>query len=201
MRGMPFFLSRRQLGQGLLGGFVLQSLGACSSPAAQLLTRRSIELSAAQLQDALSQRFPMEQRVAEVLNVRLSPPRLRLLPAAGRIATDFQLDITERLLQSTHPAQLALDFGLRFEPADRTVRLRDVRVQQLAFTRLAPAYQELMNRYAPRLAERALQDLALHQISASDWRALQGLGLQPGEFKITSQGLRLDFHPLSATPS
>lgn len=198
MRGMSFVLSRRQLGQGLLGGFALQSLGACSNPAAQLLTRRSIELSAAQLQAALSQRFPMEQRVAEVLSVRLGPPRLRLLPAAGRIATDFQLDITERLLQSTHPAQLALDFGLRFEPADRTVRLRDVRVQQLVFTRLAPDHQELMNRFAPRLAERALQDLALHQISASDWRALQGLGLQPGEFKVTPQGLRLDFDPSSA---
>lgn len=190
---MPSPLTRRHLGQALLGGFALQALSACSNPAVQLLTSRRIQLSSDQLQAALSQRFPMEQRVAEVLDVRLSAPRLRLLPEAGRLATELKLDITERLLQSTYPASLALDFGLRFQPSDRTVRLRDVRVQQLVFTRLAPAYQELMNRYAPRLAERALQDQVLHQISESDWNTLQMLGLQPGEFKVTPQGLSLDF--------
>lgn len=194
---MPCLLTRRQLGQALLGGFALQSLSACSNPAVQLLTGRSIRLSAEQLQATLGQRFPMQQRVAEVLDVRLSSPRLRLLPERGRIATELQLDITERLLQSSHPARLALDFGLRFEPRDRTVRLRDVRVQQLVFTRLTPAHQELMNRYAPRLAERALDGQVLHQVSEADWNTLQMLGLEPGEFTVTPQGLSLDFRPPS----
>lgn len=190
---MPRLLHRRHLGQALLGGLALQGLSACSSPAVQLITQRRLSFSADQLQASLSQRFPLEQRVAEVLDVRLSSPRLKLLPATGRIATELQLDITERLLQSTHPASLALDFGLRFESSDRTVRMRDVRVQQLVFTRLAPAYQELMNRYAPRLAERALDGQVLHRVSDSEWSGLQMLGLQPGEFSVTPQGLSLDF--------
>lgn len=196
---MPFPLTRRHFGQALLGGFALQSLGACSSPAVQVLTQRRLTLSGAQLQAALEPRFPMQQRVAEVLDVRLSTPRLQLLPERGRIATELQLDITERLLQSTHPARLVLDFGLRFEPSDRSVRLQGVRVQQLVLTRLAPAYQELMNRYAPRLAERALDGLMLHQISEAEWNTLQMLGLQPGEFSITPQGLSLDFRPPGST--
>ncbi len=198
---MPFALTRRQLAQALLGGLALPSLSACSSPAAQVLTQRRLTLSSAQLQAALAPRFPMQQRVAEVLDVRLSEPRLQLQPERGRIATELQLDITERLLQSTHPARLALDFGLRFEPSDRTVRLRDVRVQQLVFTRLAPAYQDLMNRHAPRLAERALEGLSLHQISEADWNTLQMLGLQPGEFSITPQGLNLDFRAAAQAPA
>ena len=196
---MPTTLSRRRLGRVLLGSLGLYALSACSNPGVQLLTSRSISLSGEQLQTALERRFPLEQRVADVLSVRLSSPRLRLLPETGRIATELRLDITERLLRTSHPASLALDFGLRFEPTDRTVRLRDVRVQQLAFTRLAPAYQELMNRYAPRLAERALNDQVLHQVSEADWNALQLLGLQPGEFKVTPQALMLEFRPPTPT--
>ncbi len=195
-------LTRRHFAQGLLGGFALQGLSACSSPAVQLLTSRRISLSAEQLQSSLAQRFPMEQRVSEVLDVRLSAPRLKLLPASGRIATELKLDITERLLQSTHPASLALDFGLRFEPSDRSVRMQGVRVQQLVFTRLAPAYQELMNRHAPRLAERALEGQVLHRLSDAEWSGLQMLGLEPAEFSVTPQGLNLDFRsPASASPA
>lgn len=192
-RVMPFDLTRRHFGPLVMAGLALNLLGACSNPAVQLLTRRSLSLSHEQLQAALAKRFPMEQRVAEVLDVRLSAPKLSLLPDSGRLATELQLDIAERLLQSTHPASLALDFGLRFEPADRTVRMHSVRVQKLVFTRLAPAYQTLMNRYAPRLAERAFDGQVLHQISEPDWNKLQMLGLQPGEFKVTPQGLSLDF--------
>lgn len=187
--------TRRRLAQALLGGLALHSLGACSHPAVQLLTEQKLTLSGAQLQAALNQRFPLAQRVAEVLDVRLSTPRLQLLPERQRIAAELQLDITERLLQSTHPARLALDFGLRFENTDRTVRMQGVKVQQLVLNRLAPAYQELMNRYAPRLAERALEGQVLHQVSESDWSALQRLGLQPGKFRISAQGLTLDFKP------
>jgi hypothetical protein len=198
---MPRRPTRRQFARALLSGLALQSLSACSSPAAQLLTGRRITLSAAQLQAAVDPRFPMTQRVAEVLDVRLSAPRLQLLPERGRIAAELQLDIAERLLLTTHPARLALDFGLRFQASDRTVRLQDVRVQQLVFTRLAPPYQDLMNRHAPRLAERALDGLVLHQISEADWNTLQMLGLQPGEFSITPLGLSLDFGPQARTPT
>jgi hypothetical protein len=196
---MLFDVTRRHLGRLAMASLALPSLSACSNPAVQLLTQRSLNLSREQLQAALGQRFPMEQRVADVLDVRLSAPKLSLLPATGRLATELQLDITERLLQSTHPASLALDFGLRFEPADRSVRMHSVRVQQLVFTRLAPAYQTFMNRYAPRLAERALDGQVLHQISEPDWNTLQMLGLQPGEFKVTAQGLSLDFRPPAPT--
>jgi hypothetical protein len=192
---MSFAPTRRRLAQTLLGALALQSLVACGHPAVQLLTEQKLTLSGAQLQAALNPRFPLEQRVAEVLDLRLSAPRLQLLTERQRIATELQLDITERLLQSTHPGRLALDFGLRFENADRTVRMQGVKVQQLVLNRLAPAYQELMNRYAPRLAERALEGQVLHQVSEADWSALQRLGLQPGEFRITPQGLTLDFKP------
>ena len=192
---MFFDVTRRHWGQLVMTSLVLPFLSACSNPAVQLLTQRSLNLSREQLQAALGQRFPMEQRVADVLDVRLSAPKLSLLPAEGRVATELQLDITERLLQSTHPASLALDFGLRFELADRSVRMHSVRVQQLVFTRLAPSYQTLMNRYAPRLAEWALDGQVLYQVSTADWNTLQLLGLQPGEFKVTPQGLSLDFRP------
>ena len=188
-------VTRRYWGQLVMTSLALPSLSACRNPAVQLLTQRSLNLSREQLQAALGQRFPMEQRVADVLDVRLSAPKLSLLPASGRVATELQLDITERLLQSTHPASLALDFGLRFETADRSVRMHSVRVKQLVFTRLAPSYQTLMNRYAPRLAERALDGQVLYQVSTADWNTLQLLGLQPGEFKVTPQGLSLDFRP------
>lgn len=186
---------RRRFTQALLGGLAMHALSGCSGTGMQVLTQHRLTLSAEQLQAALDRRFPLEHRVAELLDVRLSAPRLKLLPDSGRVATELELEITERLRRSRHPAQLALDFGLRFQASDRSVRLRDVRVTQLAFTRLAPAYQELMNRYVPPLAERALDGWMLHQVSEADWNKLQRLGLQPGEFTVTAQGLNLDFRP------
>ncbi len=193
---MPCLLSRRRLAQALLGTLALQALSACGHPAVQLLTEQRLTLSRAQLQAALAQRFPWTQRVAELLDVRLHSPHLQLLAPSQRIAVELQLDITERLLQSAHPGRLALDFGLRFERTDRSIRMRDVQVQQLVLDKLAPPYQAFMNRYAPRLAERALDNQVLHQLSESDWAGLQRLGLQPAEFRITAQALSLDFQTL-----
>jgi aspartate/methionine/tyrosine aminotransferase len=68
---MPCVLTRRHWGQLVMAGLALPSLSACSNPAVQLLTQRSLSLSREQLQAALAKRFPMEQRVADVLDVRL----------------------------------------------------------------------------------------------------------------------------------
>ncbi len=190
---MCWKLHRRRLAQALGACLALSTLAACSNPAVQLLTRQRLSLSREQLQAALAQRFPLEQRVAEVLDLRLAEPVLQL--QAGRIGAELALTVTERLLGTAHPARMALDFGLRFEPSDRSVRMQGVRVQQLAFTRLAPAYQALMNRHAPALAERALEGQVLYQVSEADWQSLLRLGLVPGEFTVTPQGLDLDFRP------
>ena len=132
---MTWHPPRRRLVQALAACLALPTLAACSNPAVQLLTRQRLSLSREQLQAALARRFPLEQRVAEVLDLRLAEPQLHL--QAGRIGAELALTVTERLLGTAHPARMALDFGLRFEPSDRSVRMQGVRVQQLAFTRLA----------------------------------------------------------------
>lgn len=168
-------------------------LGACASPAVQVLTRRSVSLSPEQLQQAFDQRFPFEVQPNAWVQVRLSSPRVRLLGQAGRLAAQVQLELRERLLSTRHPAQLELDFGLRYEASDRSIRMQDVRVRQAALLDLPPSVRELVSRQSALWLQPKLEGQSLYQIKQADLSFVAALGLEPKGFRWTDNALMLDF--------
>lgn len=165
------------------------ALVACANP----LQRYTVP--EAQLQQALAKRFPVEQRLGELLDVRLSAPRLSLLPATNRLGTELDINLLERLGNTRYAGSLALDYGLRFDSSNQSVRLADVRVSRLNLSGVPPAYQELFARYAPRLAERLLDGYVLHQFSAQDLGWVGSLGLEPAGLQVTPAGLSVALQP------
>ena len=168
-------------------------LGACASPAVQVLTRRSVSLSPEQLQQAFDQRFPFEVQPNAWVQVRLSSPRVRLLGQAGRMAAQVQLELRERLLGTRHPAQLELDFGLRYEVSDRSIRMQDVRVRQAALLDLPPTVRELVSRQSALWLQPKLEGQSLYQIKQADLSFVAALGLEPKGFRWTDEALTLEF--------
>lgn len=195
-------LNRRAAAQRLLS-FVstaaaftaLSSLTACSaSPLAQA-AMRNFNITPAQLQQALTGRFPNTQRVGELLELQLLTPRLSLLPASNRLATELDIQLMERLTGGQYKGSLAVDYGLRFEPSDNSLRMTGLAVRRVNIAGLAEPYQAMLGRQVPRLMERLLDDYPLHRFPEKDLALLSGLGLMPGEIKVTPNGLTVGLQP------
>lgn len=163
-----------------------------------------ITLGEAELVGLVNRAFPLQRRLLEVLDVQLSAPHLHLLPERNRLAVDLTLTTQERLLGGSGRGRLGFDSALRWEPADATVRLNQVRVQQLGFdSGGAPALDAVAaspsasgpasgaQRLGRTLAERLLEDLVIYRLSPERQASLRQLGLQPGAVTVTARGVEI----------
>lgn len=195
-------LSRRAATQRLLSMSgaaaaltALSSLSACSAAPLAQAAMRNFNITPAQLQQALTGRFPHTQRLGEVLELQLLAPRLSLLPATNRLATELDIQLMERLTGGQYKGSLAVDYGLRFEPSDNSLRMTGLAVRRVSIAGLAEPYQTMLGRQVPRLIERLLADYPLHRFPEKDLALLSNLGLEPGEIKVTSNGLTVGLQP------
>ena len=158
---------------------------------------RTVEISEAKLVELISRQFPFNSRYLELFDVSLSAPQVRLMPAENRIGTAFSYSLGSLLL-GARPFQgrLDLSYGLRFEPADNTVRLSQVRVEGFDVPGVPPLYASRANRLGALLAESLLQDLMIYRLKPEDLQAARGWGYQPGALTVLPGGLRLQLDPV-----
>ena len=190
-------LQRRHLcGLGATAAVLpLAWIAGCASPGAP----RVITLSEGELTAMVARAFPMNQRVLEILDVQLTAPQLRLLPDRNRLAVDLSLSSRERLRGGEARGRLAFDSALRYEPQDASVRLTQVRVQQVQVESAGPSSTappaERLNGNAQRLAqvlaERALEELAVYRLNAERQATLRQWGVQPGAVTVTARGVEI----------
>ena len=172
-----------------LGAASLALLAGCASaqPGYTITTR--------QLQQALAERFPRSYPLAGLLELQLQTPHLTLLPERNQINAVLDLAATGPLLARSHGGVFDVDFGLRYEPADRSIRAHDLRVNALRLDGLKPQAAALLQRYGQQLADQALRGVVLHQLRDKDLAAIDSLGLQPESITVTPRGLQVRFGP------
>jgi hypothetical protein len=153
------------------------------------------KVSAAALQAAVGQRFPLRYPVPGLLNLDVQLPQLRLLPAQNRLGAEMAVEAAGPALNRSHQGMLDVEFALRYEVSDRTVRAHQLRLKRLQFPTLQPGVVALLNTYAPALAERALLEVLLHRMRPQDLALPDGLGMQPGSITVTDAGLTIGFVP------
>lgn len=207
--------NRRQLLMAAWAGAVGSGLAGCSGWTGPPV----ITLGEAELAERLGRLFPLSRRVLEVLDIELSAPRLRLLPASNRLALALWLRSRERLLGNAGHGQLAFDCALRWVPQDASLRLTQVRVQQLWFElgpgpatppSTTPAWPPAVPsagasggaaapretaaaspRLGPALAEKVLEDLVIYRLGAEPAARLGAAGLAPGAVTVTARGVEI----------
>ena len=188
----PTAVPRRR---GLLGaalGVVLATIGCTGS-----LGPRSITLSLDQMQEKLAQRFPRRFPLAGLIELNLQTPRLRLLPEQNRMNIVMALDASGAALRRAYNGVMDVDFALRYEPADQTVRATDLQVHALQIDGLPPQASQLLGRFGPPLAQQTLREVVLHQLQPKDLAVADSLGLQPGRMTVTQRGLVIELAPKS----
>jgi hypothetical protein len=152
-------------------------------------------VSAELLQQAVAQRFPLRYPVPGLMNLDMQVPRLSLLPAQNRLGAEMPLVAAGPVLQGSHQGTLELDFALRYEASDLTVRAHQLRFKRLTMPSLQPGVVALLNTYGPALSESALLEVVLHRLQPRDLALPNSLGMQPGSITVTDTGLVIGFVP------
>lgn len=155
----------------------------------------SYTVSAEQLQQAVAQRFPLRYPVAGLFDLDLQAPRLRLLPEQNRVHAEMVVAAAGPVLPRSHSGSFDVDFALRYEPSDHTIRAHQLRFRNLRLSDLPPQASDLLNAYEPALAAQALQEVVLHQLRPQDLAMADDLAVQPGTITVTDKGLVIGFVP------
>ena len=148
-----------------------------------------------QVAQAVAGRFPLRYPMAGLFELKLLAPRLRLLPEANRLGADLGVEASGPALRRSYSGAFDLDFALRYEASDRTVRAHQLRLRSLQFPDLPPGPAELLNAYGPMLAEQALGEVVLHTLRPQDLALPEVMGLQPDRITVTAAGLAISFVP------
>lgn len=188
---VPSFLPRwGRAGWGLL--FAVAFSAHASFP---LLSQ--IEVDKARIEQEVAKRFPVEMRWLETLDVTASTPRLRLLPANNRVATDIDLIAGRRVLLQSVRGALSLEGALRFEPRDASLRYSRVSVERFSLAGLPDAFAPHATRLGAWLAEQLLDDIVLYTLDEQQRAALRVGNVRPGEIRVTERGLSVKLEPIS----
>lgn len=172
----------------------LASLAAVTAMAARPAhAQPAYTVSLQQMQAAAATRFPRRYPMGGLLELTLQAPTLRLLPDANRVGSVMAVDAAGPLLGRPATGSIDVDFGLRYERSDRTLRATQPRLHALTVQGLPPDAAMLLNVYGPQLAQQSLQEVVLHQLEAKDLALADTMGLEPGEITVTADGLRVGF--------
>jgi hypothetical protein len=138
------------------------------------------------MSERLARDFPLDQRLLEIVDLRVSDPRLRPEPDSARLRADFRVQATERLSGARFDSELGVLAGLRWQASDGTLRLERVDLDLPPPAGREPAW---WLRVATVLGSRMFEDRVL-------WRAPADSGLTVQRIRITQQGVVLTLAPL-----
>jgi hypothetical protein len=164
------------------------------SSCASLLGSRNVELSLAQLQDAMARKFPFNSRYLELVDIRLTNPRLSLQPGTNRLITTMDASIAPPFLEKSWNGNFTMSSFLKVDPARRAIMLDDPRMENIAINGLTGPYAGRITKAVGLLAEQLLQNTPLYTFDAQDFR-YAGAEFLPTKINTTSSGLVVTFEP------
>jgi hypothetical protein len=158
---------------------------------------RSVTLTTADIERAIERQFPMDKRMLEIFDVNVKAPRISLLPERNRLGAVVDMRAKSILFVGSWSGQLKFDSALRWEPSDQSVRLSQVRVQDLAIDNADPLTRSAAERLGAAVAERMLEDMSLYTLPAERAAQMTAQGLRPAGVLVTSRGLQVNFESIT----
>ena len=178
---------------GLCAG--LLAMLALLSGCAGLVGTHDVDISESQLTLLLARQFPMDRKVLEVIDLNISNPQIALIPQANRIGTELDVTAVDRLFGSSATGHVKLDYGLRFQPSDHTIRMTQVRVRDLTLSSGSNNLRGAAQRIGGLVAENALENLVLYRMKPAQADEMDRLALVASPITVTPQGLHMTVSP------
>lgn len=168
-------------------------LAGCAS----LSGPREVDIPLARLQQGLDKRFPVEQRLFEVIRIGLRDPRLSSLADEQRLRVTLTTELASPMMRQPWQGQLGFSGRLAINAAGDAILLEDVRVDSLDAAGLDPARERLLTQVATLAAESFLSGSTLYRFPPDELKYL-GSQYRPTLIMPTATGLRLRFEPQAA---
>ena len=182
--------SRRRFAT-LASAFVIGSvLAGCST----LSGPRQVEIPLAKLQAGLDRRFPVDNRLFDLLDLRLSHPRLTLLPDVDRVAIGLEAYIAPPFMQQAFTGTLALSGRLYVDAARGAVFMTEPHVDGFTLSGIDSAYQRQLTGAANKLMDNLVRDVPVYNFRMEDLR-YAGIQFVPTRLVTTRNGLLVTLEP------
>lgn len=174
-------------------------LGCAAAPlmltsCATLFGPREVDIPLARLQEALANRFPFNSRYLELLDVRVTNPRVSLLPETNRILIGADAAVAPPFMNKSWLGNLGVSGQLRVDPARSALVLVDPRVETFNVQGLDPLYANQIRRVGSLLAEELLRDVPLYTFHPEQFR-YAGTNFNPTRIITRQNGLVVTFEP------
>jgi len=169
-------------------------------PAAHLPARAAGQrprqvVSAAQLHDALSARFPLRFGLPGLLELQVSAPRLLLLPARNKLGATLAVEPGGPGLPPLPAGELDVVFALRYEAQDRSIRGHQPEILDVRLPGVPAELAQPLQRALPAMAREAIGEVVLHQFSQGELALPDTMGFEPGTLTVLERGLLVEFAP------
>ncbi|GJQ57084.1 MAG: hypothetical protein HKUEN07_36530 [Rhodocyclaceae bacterium] len=177
--------------RGLLAGIVvlLAGPGACTTGRGG---PRSVSVSLTRLQSTVAARFPRRYTLLQGLfDCTLQAPELSLLPERDHLAAQVPLQAGGALLARAVSGEAGIEFGLRYEAADHTLRATALQVRALRMDGVPNATAQAVRKTLSDVLRQSLSEVVLYHLRAQDLALADALGLQPGPITVTPEGLQV----------
>jgi hypothetical protein len=166
---------------------------AALSSCASFLGPREVDIPLPKLQASLDRRFPVDNRLLELFDVRLSRPQLAVLPG-DRVALTVDASVAQSFLRNPLAGTLAFSGRLYVDQAKSGVYLAEPRLERFAISGLDESVTRQLSRAANGLLDRAILDIPVYSFRMDELR-YAGVQYIPTRIATTSNGLRVSLEP------
>ncbi len=169
---------------------VMALLASCAT----MMGPREVEIPLARLQEAISSRFPFNNRYLELLDIRVINPRVALQPDSNRILTSMDASIAPPLTNRSWTGNFSVSGQLKFDPSRNALVLSEPRVETFNVNGLDPLYANQIGKVGRLIAEQLLKDIPLYTFRPEDVR-YAGTAFNPTKITTKATGLVVTFEP------
>lgn len=170
------------------------ALSGMLASCANLAGPRQVELPLHKLQAGLERRFPMDNRMLDMLNVRLSRPLLSIQPESERVGLALDASVSPPFINQTWHGSLAFSGRLYIDPGRAAVMMAEPRVERLDFGAGSGLAERQVANVANGMIGMLAREIPVYSFRLEDLR-YAGVQFIPTHIQTTRRGLLVTLEP------
>jgi hypothetical protein len=174
---------------------LITALACC--PAARLLAqaddRPHYKVSAGQLHEALSARFPVRFGMPGLLELQVSAPELLMLPTRNKLGASLLAQASGPGVDRMQQGTVDLVFALRYERRDQSIRAYEPEIIGMRFPGVPTEARQALQMILPGLAREIVAELVLHRFSSRELAVPETMGFEPETVNVVEDGVLVGF--------
>ncbi|MDN4053491.1 DUF1439 domain-containing protein [Massilia sp. YIM B02763] len=191
MKGASKEFTRRDFGKAAGALAVAGLLASCAS----IVGPRRVELSQSRLQAGLERRFPLNNRLLELFDVRLTHPRVTIQPETDRVALTLDVSVAPPFVRQSWNGTLAVSGHLVLDAPRNAVFMQDTHVDRFEIANMEGGRARDLERAADLLVNQLVRDLPVYSFRPEDLR-YAGVQFVPTRLETAPGALFVTLEPV-----